>query len=91
MKKRRAHLSRTLSRVLEVPCGVFGGLSCLTLNSNCEMTIEGCKRVEEYESGLVRLELCDQRVTVVGRGLSLRSFFGGRMKVYGHISEVKLQ
>lgn len=90
MKKRRARVSRALSRMLELPGGVFGGLSCVTLTSNCEVLIDGCTRVEEYESDIVRLELCDQKIAIVGKDLCLRTFFGSQIQVCGKISEVKL-
>lgn len=83
-------MSRALSRMLEIPYGVFGSLSCVTLTSDCEVLVDGCTRVEEYESDIVRLELCDQRIAIVGKGLCMRTFFGSQIQVCGKISEVKL-
>ncbi len=90
MKKRRGRISRRLSRIFDLPGEVFGGVSSITLTSNCELLVSGCTRVEEYESDTVRLELCDQRVEITGEGLCLRTFFGSQILVCGRITEVRL-
>ncbi len=90
MKRRRAGFSRRLSRMFDLPGEVFGGVSNVTLTSNCELLVSGCTRVEEYESDIVKLELCDQKIEISGEGLCLRTFFGSQIQVCGRISEVKL-
>lgn len=90
MKRRRARVSRALSRMFELPGEVFGGVSSFTMTSNSELLVCGCIRVEEYEQDIIKLELCDQKLAVIGRDLCLRTFFGDQIQVYGKISEVKL-
>ncbi|MBQ3100264.1 MAG: hypothetical protein IJC50_04655 [Clostridia bacterium] len=90
MKKRSGRISRRLSRMFELPCEVFGGVSSVTLTSNAEMLIDGCTGIEEYESDRVRLVLCDQDLEVVGCDLRLNSFFGRQILICGRISEVRL-
>lgn len=90
MKKRRGRVSRRLSRIFDLPCEVFGGVSSMTLTSNAEMIVDGCTGVEEYESDKVKLVLCDQVLEVVGCDLRLNSFFGRQIRICGRISEVKL-
>lgn len=89
MKKGR--LSRRLSKILDLPCEVFGGVSSITVTSNTEMLIDGCSTVEEYESDRVCLTLFDQSLEVLGRDLRLNSFFGRQIRICGRISEVKLK
>ena len=88
MKKGR--ISRRLSKMFDLPCEVFGGVSSITVTSNTEMLVDGCSGVEEYESDRVRLTLFDQNLEVVGSDLRLNSFFGRQIRICGRISEVRL-
>ncbi|MBQ4054536.1 MAG: hypothetical protein IJD17_02400 [Clostridia bacterium] len=88
MKKGR--LSRRLSRMLELPMDVFGGVSSITVTSNSEMLVDGCSGVEEYERDRVRLILLDQNLEVLGCDLRLNSFFGRQIRICGRITEVRL-
>jgi len=90
LKNRRLRMRRAISNALELPQEMFHGTSSVTLTSDCEALISGCRRVKEYKCDVVRLSLCDNEVTITGEGLSMKTFFGTQILVCGKIQEVKL-
>ena len=89
MPKGKRGVRRAISRLLEIPPETLGA-SSVTLTSDCEALVCGCRRVRRYDRGTVRLALVDSEVTIEGEGLSMKTFFGSQILVRGKIKEVRL-
>ncbi len=87
MKKRR----KKLLEVLELPIDMSGAVSDISLISNREIDMYGCKRIVAYSDTEVELELSDLKVTVCGEDLSLKTFFGKDIKISGTIASLRLE
>ena len=90
LRNRRARAKRAFSRLFDFPQEMFGGTSNVTLTSDCEALICGCRRVREYERCVIRLALCDVELTVRGEDLSMKTFFGNQILVCGKIRGLEL-
>ena len=96
MKKRigkkpgRGGIAGVFSRAVEFPGEMAVRTSDVTLTSNREALVSGCRRVLEYDRERVRLSLCDMEIVIAGEGLTMHAFFGNQIRVCGRITEVKL-
>ena len=69
--------------------GVYG--SSASVISNRRLVVSGCKRIAEYSSCRVSLELCDQILTVEGRELTVRAYCGDELEISGYIDAVRFK
>ena len=87
-KKIKKTLSQRICETLDIPVGTFGRISFIEASGNRELGISGCERLLAYTDERIVLELCDGVITVLGDGLELRSFSGGKVTVNGVISGI---
>lgn len=87
-KHKRKPLSQRICETLDIPVGTFGKISFIEAAGNRELGISGCESLLIYTEERIVLELCDGVITVLGEGLELRSFSGGRVSVNGTISGI---
>lgn len=83
--RRRTHF---ISRMLEIPGDAFVKTSAVTLTSDCEALVTGCRRILEYQCTRIVLALCDCRMTVTGEDLTMRTYFGNQIQICGRITGV---
>ncbi len=87
MKKRR----RKLLEALELPIDMSGRVSDISIISNREVDIFGCKRIVSYSETEIELELGELRVNICGEDLSLKTFFGKDIKISGTVASLRLE
>ena len=88
MQKGKRRRTRLISRILDTPPDVFTRTSAITLTSDCEALVTGCRRIKEYQNCRVTLALCDRAVTIEGEDLTMRTFFGNQIQICGRITGV---
>ncbi len=52
--------------------------------------VDGCKNVSEYNDGVIRLNLGNAIVSVIGNSLTIRSFSCGQATIDGRITAVEI-
>lgn len=82
--KKKEHL---LSSV--IPPSALIGESKITLNSNKEALIEGCRNIIEYEDDRIKLNLGNKTLLIIGSGLSIETITINGVMVKGTISSVE--
>ncbi len=87
-KKTKKSISQRICECLDIPVGTFGNCSGTEAVGNKEVSFCGCERLVSYTDIRVILELCDNTVTICGEGLTMRSFSGGRISVFGRIDSI---
>jgi len=87
-KNRKKPLSQRICETFDIPVGTFGKISFVEATGNRELGISGCEALLNYGSDRIVLRLCDGIITVLGEGLELRSFSGGRVTVNGIITGI---
>lgn len=60
------------------------------LVSDCEITVTGCSKVEEYTPELVRLKRVDGHMEIYGKSLTVSTYFGSEITLSGKIESIKL-
>jgi len=87
-KNKKKPISQQICETLDIPVGTFGRISFIEAVGNRQLDISGCESLLAYTDERIVLELCDGVITVIGNGLELRSFSGGRVAVNGSISGI---
>lgn len=80
---------KQLYQGLELPPSALMGSSKVTLNSNKEAIIEGCRNVLEYEDDRIKLNLGNKTLLILGNSLSIDSITVNGVIVTGNISSVE--
>lgn len=62
------------------------GESKITINSNKEAIIEGCRNILEYEDDRIKLNLGNKTLLIIGDSLSITSITVSGVVVVGNIS-----
>ncbi|MBQ8783627.1 MAG: YabP/YqfC family sporulation protein [Clostridia bacterium] len=52
--------------------------------------VDGCKNVNEYSDGVIRLDLGQNIVSVIGNNLTIRCFSCGQATIDGRIAAVEI-
>ena len=88
-KPRRGTIAEVVSRSLEIPVDVAGGLAQVELLGNREAAIEHCQNVLEYNDDVIRLNTGKLILKFTGRGLSLKCMSGDRVTVTGFFTSIE--
>ena len=91
MKKKRRRAARAFTRASGLPADMLPSASAVTLTSDCEALVTGCRRVREYGRGRVVMSLCDCELTVEGEDLTMKTFFGNQILICGRITGVNYE
>ena len=76
-------IGKKTAQAMCLPPDCVPGVSSLILSGGCELLLYGCRSVGEYTSERIEIIMCDTKVTVCGRCLKLRTFFGDQMCISG--------
>ena len=87
MKKKRRRLPYALAGMFDLPGETLPRTSAVTLTSDREALVTGCRRIKEYDRCRVVLALCDCEITVTGEGLTMKTFFANQVQICGRITE----
>lgn len=88
MKKKFHRLMAYFSEVTELPLSEMCKEYSLTLQGSHTVTVDGVLSVEIYEKDLISLEVCGNRVYIMGEDLVLKSFYRGTIYICGLIKSV---
>lgn len=78
-----------IAKGFELPPSAFIGGSKITINSNKEAIIEGCRSILEYESDRVKLNLGNKTLLIVGNELSIESLTVSGVVISGTIHSLE--
>ncbi len=65
-----------------------GMCSALNVNAGRDVMAHGAQAIISYSESEVRLRLCDMILCVKGCNLTMKSYFGGSVRVSGVITEL---
>ena len=88
-KKPKKSLSQRISESFDIPVDALSKVSTAEARGNSEVCFGGCEVLVSYTETEAVLCLCDGLVSVLGEGLVLRSFSGGRIAVCGKIDCIR--
>lgn len=88
-KNKKIPLTQRICERLDLPTGTLGDMCFIEAAGNRELTVSGCIGLLSYTDDCAILRLCDGTLTVIGEGLTLRSFAGGRVAVRGTLRCIK--
>ncbi len=52
--------------------------------------VDGCKNINEYSDGVIRISIGKNIVSVIGNNLSIRSFCSSQVTIDGHILNIEI-
>ena len=83
-EKKKEHLLSSI-----IPPSALIGESKITLNSNKEALIEGCRNIIEYEDHHIKLNLGNKTLLIVGTNLSIETITTSGVMIKGIISSME--
>ncbi len=81
--------ARFMDRALELPVGTISGGASLTLNSDRELTVDGCRGVISCSEDYIKLSIGSRAVGVSGRVLTIKSLTEREVIIVGCIKSVE--
>lgn len=87
-KKKRMD-GNSLDSLLQLPPGTMSGGSKIQLIGNRELSLEGCKGVLEYDNSIIRLNLGNRQLKLLGRNLSIRVLERNYVEIEGFIATIE--
>ena len=72
-----------------IPPSTRMGESKITINSNKEAVIEGCRNILEYEDDRIKLNLGNKTLQILGNSLSITSITISGVVIVGNISSLE--
>lgn len=70
------------------PPDTLSGIAEIHIYGRQELWVEGCSRILVYEREEIRLSLDKGVLTVLGEGLSLKTYFSKRVALSGRIDSI---
>ena len=81
----------SLADKLDLPGELLPGTGCVTLSGDRRALIEGQKGILAYSPECVVLRLGRQKLSLLGRDLTIRALCGDRMLICGKIQRAELE
>ena len=78
------------SEVTELPLSEMCKEYALTLQGRHTITVDGVLSVSSYEKDLISLDVCGDRVYILGENLVLKRFYQGTLCIGGSIKGVEV-
>lgn len=82
-------LGSSIDTLLHLPPGTMGNSSKIEMIGNRELSVEGCKGVLEYDESIIRLNLGNRQLKVLGRNLSIRVLERNYSEIEGFITNIE--
>jgi len=86
--KSAARVAAAISAAFEIPPGSLGRGAQISLSSNREATVDGCRGILEYGGELVRINTGSGVVRFRGRGLQIKSLTHTQAVIAGFIINI---
>lgn len=77
-----------LGHILELPPGAVGKGANISLSSNREAVVDGCRGILEFSDTVIRINTGNMVVRIIGRGLDIRSLTTDQTIIAGFIISV---
>lgn len=68
---------------------MMGKRSVANMTGRDQIELCGCMGLLVYKDDIVRIRLCDSIINIIGEGLTLKNYFGGRMIISGRINKTE--
>lgn len=78
------------ARAIDFPACAACSVSSFSVESNLYMMVHGCRSVVSYERDRVVLQLCEMKLSVMGQGLVLKSYFSESISISGIIDKIEI-
>ena len=85
MKKSINRIISGLSEVTELPLNEMCQRWEIAVSGRGELTAEGVVSIKKYTAEAIVLSFCRGEVCIVGRGLWLKSYYHGSLRIVGEI------
>lgn len=88
-RQKAASAARFIDRALELPVGTVSGGGVITVNSDREVTVDGCRGVISCSEDYIKLSLGSRAVGISGRTLTIKSLTEREVIIVGCIRSVE--
>ncbi len=88
-RQKAATAARFIDRALELPVGTVSGGANITLCSDREVTVDGCRGVISCSEDYIKLSLGGRAVGIAGRTLTIKSLTEREIIIFGCIRSVE--
>lgn len=88
-KEKREHLTRQLTKSLELSGDLMLGASVVTVTGRTDLVIENYKGILEYRQDKIRLLLKHGQLEITGRELKIDYYTNDDMKITGQIDRLE--
>lgn len=70
-RERRAAISSTVEKTLDIPCGVLSNAARMEVSGNRQVLIEGCRGIVKYDEDQIEVRTAEGTVRFTGRQLCM--------------------
>ncbi len=88
-RQKAASAARFIDRALELPVGTVGGDAVVSIHSDREVTVDGCRGVITCSEDYIKLSLSNRAVGIRGRSLMIKSLSEREIIIVGCILSVE--
>lgn len=89
MKKGFYRMLAGLSEVTELPLTEMCREFSVSISGRREITVDGVLSVKKYESCCITLEVCGDRICIIGQSLELKNFYHTTLCIGGRIDRIE--
>ncbi len=88
-RQKVADTARFIDRALELPVGTVSGGATVIMNSDREVTVDGCRGVITCSEDYIKLNIGSRAVGISGRNLMIKSLTDREIMIVGCILSVE--
>ena len=88
-RQKAASAARFIDRALELPVGTVSGGATVTVHSDREVTVDGCRGVISCSEDYIKLNIGNRAVGISGRSLMIKSLTDREIIIVGCILSVE--
>lgn len=92
-KKKNKHKSaeklQIIASKMQMPTGAMPNCTHFEMNSNREVSIEGCKSILQYDENIIRINTGKMVTSFLGRNLSIKCLTPDSLVVQGFITSIE--
>lgn len=86
-KGRIIPLKERIGKSIGIPGDLISG-GLIELRGRTEITVEGCRKIEKYDTDEIILRLSDYSVSFRGRSLCCTAYYTGAIGILGYLDSV---
>ncbi len=91
MRKKGENIERlqTVASKMQMPAGAMPNCTHFEMNSNREVSIEGCKGILQYDENIIRINTGNMVTSFLGRNLAIKCLTADSLIVEGFIKSIE--